>query len=143
MNNLNSILLEGALTRDPELWHTASGTPVCELPIVSLREYKVDGERVEEVNHITGITYGRLATVCAEHVTKGRGVRMVGRLRAIRPEPGPDGAQNKPDIVIVCEHVEFQPRRAGEDERKATVDENDRARAAGRRDGRAAALAQR
>ena len=110
MNNLNSILLEGNLARDPELRYTPKGAPVCTLVVGSVRTYKLEGERVEEVSFIESVTTGKLATVCAEHLAKGRGVRVVGRLKQERWEDGDGNARAK--IVIVAEHVEFQPRRA-------------------------------
>ena len=110
MNNLNSILLEGNLTRDPELRYTPKGTPVCTLVVSSTRTYKVNGERTEEVSFIEATTWGKLATVCAEHLAKGRGVRVVGRIKQERWEDGDGNPRSK--IVVVAEHVEFQPRRA-------------------------------
>ena len=110
MNQLNSVLIEGNLCRDPELRYTPAGTPLCTLVVSSVRTYKLDGERTEEVSFIEATTWGKLATVCAEHLTKGRGVRLVGRLKQERWED-PDG-NSRSKIVIVCEHVEFQPRRA-------------------------------
>ena len=125
MNNLNSILLEGNLTRDPELRYTPAGTPLCTLVVSSVRTYKREGERTEEVSFIEATTWGKLATVCAEHLTKGRGVRLVGRLKQERWEDTEGNTRSK--VVIVCEHVEFQPRRApadrptGEREREAVA----------------------
>ena len=110
MNNLNSILLEGNLARDPELRYTPQGTPVCTLIVSSQRSYKLDGERHEEVSFIEATTGGKLATVCAEHLTKGQGVRVVGRIKQERWEDPYGDARSK--VVIVGEHVEFQPQRA-------------------------------
>ena len=109
MNNLNSVLLEGNLCRDPELRYTPKGTPVCTLVVASNRSYKVEGERHEEVSFVEATTWGKLATVCAEHLAKGRGVRVVGRQKQERWEDGDGNTRAK--IVIVAEHVEFQPRR--------------------------------
>ena len=109
-NNLNSVLLEGNLTRDPELRYTPAGTPTCTLVLSSTRTYKLAGERTEEVSFVEATTWGKLATVCAEHLSKGRGVRVVGRIRQERWEDPDGNARSK--IVIVAEHVEFQPRRA-------------------------------
>ena len=115
VNNLNSILLEGNLSRDPELRYTPSdGTPkdtaVCTLVVASARTYKLAGERVEEVSFVEAVTTGKLATVCAEHLVKGRGVRLVGRIKQERWEDADGNSRSK--VLIVCEHVEFQPRRA-------------------------------
>ena len=112
VNNLNSILLEGNLARDPELRYTPKGTPICTLNVASTRTYKLDGERVEEVSFVEATTCGKLATVCAEHLSKGRGIRVVGRIKQERWEAdGPDGYQPRDKVVIVAEHVEFQPVR--------------------------------
>ena len=117
MNNLNSILLEGNLVRDPELRYTPSdgtapGTALCTLVVSSVRMYKRDGERTEDVSFIEATTAGKLATVCAEHLTKGRGVRLVGRLKQERWEDTEGNARSK--VVIVAEHVEFRPRRVAD-----------------------------
>lgn len=50
MNNVNSVLLEGNLCRDPELSYTSKGTSVCTLLVASNRSYKVEDERQEEVS---------------------------------------------------------------------------------------------
>ena len=109
MNNLNSALVEGNLAREPELRYTPEGTPTCTLVVASSRTYKVAGERTEEVSFIETTTWGKLATVCAEYLTKGRGVRVVGRLKQERWE-NPDG-NSRSKVVIVAEQVEFQPVR--------------------------------
>lgn len=109
MNNLNSVLLEGNLCRDPELRYTPKGTAVCTLVVASNRFYKVDGERHEEVSFVEATTWGKLAAVCAEHLAKGRGVRVVGRLKQERWEDADGNTRAK--IVIVAEHVEFLPQR--------------------------------
>ena len=119
MNNLNSVLLEGNLCRDPELRYTPKGTPVCTLVLASNRSYKVDGERQEEVSFVETTTWGKLATVCAEHLAKGRGVRVVGRLKQDRWEDSEGNARAK--VVIVAEQVEFQPRRAAAGERNGAA----------------------
>ena len=125
MNNLNSVLLEGNLCRDPEIRYTPKGTAVCTLVVASNRSYKVDSERHEEVSFVEATTWGKLATVCAEHLAKGRGVRVVGRLKQERWEDGDGNARAK--LVIVAEHVEFQPQRraAGADEESATADKEE------------------
>ena len=62
-----------------------------------------------EVSFIETVTWGKLATVCAKHLTKGRGVRVIGRLKQERWEDNEGNARSK--VVIVAEHVEFKPTR--------------------------------
>ena len=109
MNNLNSVLIEGNLTREPELRYAPNGTAICTLVVASSRSYKDNGGRQEEVSFVEGVTHGKLAQVCAEHLHKGRGVRLVGRLKQERWEDASGNARSK--VVIVAEHVEFQPVR--------------------------------
>jgi single-strand DNA-binding protein len=47
MNNLNSIIIEGNLTRDPLYRETTRGTPICSFSIASNRFYK-HGEGMEK-----------------------------------------------------------------------------------------------
>ena len=113
MNNLNSVLLEGNLTRDPELRYTAKGTAVCRLAIACNRYYKQEDQRQEEVSFFDVTTWSRLAEICAEYLVKGRGVRVVGRLKQDRWED--DGGQRRSKVQVIAEHVEFKPQRRDEE----------------------------
>ena len=110
MNNLNSILLEGNLVRDPEIGYTPKGTPVCNFSIASNRYYKQGEELEQEVSYFDVTVWNRLAEVCKEYLAKGRGVRVVGRLKQDRWED-PEG-KTRSKVHIVAEHVEFKPRPA-------------------------------
>ena len=53
---------------------------MCARVVACNRSYKVEDERQEHVSFFETTTWGKLATTCAEYLTKGRGVRVVGRL---------------------------------------------------------------
>ncbi|MCG8451970.1 MAG: single-stranded DNA-binding protein [Spirochaetales bacterium] len=106
MNSLNSIILEGHLTKDPVSSKTPSGTSVCKFTVASNRYYKQDGERKEEVGFFEVQVWGRLADTCSEYLEKGRGVRVVGRLQQNRWTDETGMAHSR--ILIVGEHVEFK-----------------------------------
>ncbi len=108
MNNLNSILLEGNLVRDPELKYTEKGTAVCHFAVASNRYFKQDDEKQEEVSYFDITVWSRLAEVCNEYLTKGRGVRVVGRLKQDRWEDSEGKTRSK--VHVIAEHVEFKPR---------------------------------
>ncbi len=108
MNNLNSILLEGNLVRDPELNFTAKGTQVCTFSVASNRYFKQDDEMQQEVSYFDVTTWSRLAEVCKEYLTKGRGVRVVGRLKQDRWTNEEGKTRSK--VHIIAEHVEFKPK---------------------------------
>jgi single-strand DNA-binding protein len=107
MNNLNSILLEGNMVRDPLFRSTPKGTPVCNFTIASNRFFKQDTGLEREVSFFDVETWAKLAERCFNMGRKGRGVRVVGRLKQERWN-GPDG-KIKTRITIVAEHVEFRP----------------------------------
>ena len=107
MNNLNSILIEGNMVRDPLFRSTPKGTPVCNFSIASNRFYRHDSGFEKEVGFFDVEAWGKLADVCSTQGRKGRGVRVVGRLKQDR-WTGTDG-KNHTRVAIVAEHVEYRP----------------------------------
>ena len=114
MNNLNSVLLEGNMVRDPLVRTTQKGTSVCNFTIASNRFYKQDSNLEKEVGFFDVEAWGKLADACCVQGLKGRGVRVVGRLKQDR-WTGNDG-KNHAKVAIVAEHVEYRSdfRKAGE-----------------------------
>ena len=74
----------------------------------SNRYFKQDEETQKEVSFFEVTTWSRLAEVCGEYLKKGRGVRVVGRLKQDR-WTSPEG-QGRSKVSIVAEHVEFKPQ---------------------------------
>jgi len=107
MNNLNSILIEGNLVRDPLYRTTPKGTPVCSFTLASNRFFKQDSGLEKEVSFFDVETWAKLAENCYNMGHKGRGVRVVGRLKQDRWNGSDGKAHSK--ISIVAEHVEFRP----------------------------------
>jgi single-strand DNA-binding protein len=108
MNNLNSILIEGNLVKDPVIRTTPKSTYVCNFTIATNRYHRVAGEAgfEREVSFFDIETWGRLAESCYQIGKKGRGVRVVGRLRQDRWQ---EDGKNRARIIVVAEHVEFKP----------------------------------
>jgi len=107
LNNLNSILIEGTMVRDPQYRITPKGTAVCTFSIASNRYFNSDDGIDKEVSFFEIETWARLAESCNSYGKKGRGVRVVGRLKQDRWQ-GQDGKPHA-RIMIVAEHVEFRP----------------------------------
>jgi single-strand DNA-binding protein len=109
MNQLNSLILEGNITREPEVKETAHGCKVVKIPLAVNRWYKnADGQGVEEVSYFDVETYGKMAEYCETRSEKGRGLRVVGRLKQDRWKT-PEG-KNTSRVSIIAEHIEFKPR---------------------------------
>lgn len=108
MNSLNSILLEGNVVRDPVIKETPRGSTVCNFSIASNRSYRQDDEYEQETSFFEVESWAKLAESCGKYCLKGRGVRVVGRLKQDR-WTGTDG-KNYSKIKVVAEHVEFKPQ---------------------------------
>ena len=114
MNNLNSILIEGNLVREPQFRSTPKGTPVCTFSLASNRFFRQDSGFEREVSFFEVETYARLAEICNNLGKKGRGVRVVGRLKQGRWTDSE--GKNHSRVTIVAEHVEFRPEAKKEKE---------------------------
>jgi len=106
VNNLNSILIEGNIVREPQYRTTPKGTPVCTFSLASNRFFKQDSGYEKEVSFFDVEAWAKLADTCNSMGKKGRGVRVVGRLKQDR-WVGSDGKSHS-RVAIVAEHVEFR-----------------------------------
>jgi single-strand DNA-binding protein len=95
------------MVRDPLLRSTPKGTPVCTFSLASNRFFKQDSGLEKEVSFFEVETWTQLAELCQSLGKKGRGVRVVGRLKQDRWN-GSDGKTHS-RVAIVAEHIEFRP----------------------------------
>jgi single-strand DNA-binding protein len=107
MSNLNSILIEGNMVREPQYRTTPKGTPVCTFSLASNRYFRHDNGYEREVSFFDVETWAKLADTCNTQGKKGRGVRVVGRLKQDRWTDNDGKPRSR--ISIVAEHVEFRP----------------------------------
>jgi len=107
MNNLNSILLEGNLTRDPELSYIKNGAAVCKFTVATNRYYKDDDKYEQEVSYFDVKAIGKLAEVSGEYLKKGRGIRIIGRIKQDRWKDK-EGKTNS-TVFVMADHIEFKP----------------------------------
>ena len=71
--NINRVVLVGNLTRDPELRHTPSGTPVCSLRLaVNTRRKDESGQWTDKPNYFDITVWGQQGENCAQYLSKGR-----------------------------------------------------------------------
>ncbi len=109
MNQLNSLIIEGNVVRAPELREPKDGFKVCTIPLAVNRFYRnAKGDGVNEVSFFDVETFGKMAEVCYKKCGKGRGLRVVGRLRQARWVKS-DG-HNTSKISIIAEHIEFKKK---------------------------------
>lgn len=119
MNNLNSVIVEGNAVRKPELRTSPKGTSICIMPVAVNRYYKnSSGTYDEEVSFFDVESYGRLAEFCENATDKGRGVRVVGRLKQSRWKNAE--GKNVSKVYIIAEHIELKPLKKNGETTKAS-----------------------
>ncbi len=74
-------MIIGNVGSDPDMRFTPKGNPVTSFRVATNRVYTTtDGERKEETEWFTVVTWGKLAEQCNQFLTKGRLVYTEGRL---------------------------------------------------------------
>ncbi len=119
MNSLNTIIVEGNVVQEPVLRTTTKGTHICIFSLMTIRTFKKDDAYEKEISFFEVETWAKLADICIKNASKGRGVRVVGRLKQNRWED--DAGKKHAKIGIVAEHVEFKPQFQQKDAEKETA----------------------
>lgn len=111
MVSVNRMIIIGNLGSEPEMRFTPNGKPVTSFRAATNRRYTTaEGERREETEWFTIVTWGRLAEQCNQFLTKGRLIYVEGRLRTHTWE-GQDG-QTRTRNEIVADRVSFLDRQS-------------------------------
>ena len=102
---MNQIVIMGRLTRDPELRHTTSGTPVASFSLAVDRGYapKDGGER--QVDFIDVVAWRSSAEFVSKYFTKGQMAAVTGQLQ-IRDWTDKDGNKRK-SAEVVADNIYF------------------------------------
>ena len=100
MLSLNKVMIIGNVGSDPEMRFTPNGNPVTSFRVATNRVYTTaDGERRQETEWFTLVTWNRLAENCNQFLTKGRPIYAEGRLHT-RTWESPDGQKHsRPEII--------------------------------------------
>ena len=78
---LNRIILMGRLTRDPELRHTQTGTPVASFSLAVDRDFKDKTTGEKSTDFIDIVAWRQTAEFVSRFFTKGRMAVVEGRLQ--------------------------------------------------------------
>jgi single-strand DNA-binding protein len=109
MAGLNKVMIIGNVGKDPEMRYTANGSAVTTFSIACNRNYSgPDGERKEETEWFSVVTWNKLAETCSQFLQKGRRAYVEGRLHT-RSWDGPDG-QRRYRTEVIANTVLFLDR---------------------------------
>ena len=97
---MNTVILTGRLTRDPELRDAAEGRSLCRVRIAVPRHNR-DAEPV----YVDVVCFDGQASACANHLAKGHRIGVEGRLHYSEWEAN-DGSKRSRHEVI-AQRVEF------------------------------------
>lgn len=97
---LNKIVLMGRLTRDPEIRHTQSQTPVASFTLAVDRDYSGKDGAEKQTDFIDCVAWRSTAEFASKYFSKGRMAAVSGRLQ-IRDWQDKDGNKRRSAEVIV------------------------------------------
>jgi single-strand DNA-binding protein len=101
---LNSVIIMGRLTRDPELRRTQGGTAVTSFTMAVDRDFKSQsGEK--ETDFIDVVAWRNTGEFAAKYLAKGRMAAVEGRIQ-VRDWQDKDGNRRKA-VEVVADNVYF------------------------------------
>jgi len=107
--NLNKAFILGRLTRDPEVRTTTAGGNVVNFSIATNRVWSdKSGNKQDATEYHNVVTFGKLADICSQYLSKGRLVLIEGRIQT-RSWQDKDG-NKKYWTEIVAENMQMGPR---------------------------------
>jgi single-strand DNA-binding protein len=109
----NKWIIQGRLGQDPEVKYTPSGTAVVNFSVATSRSWKdkTTGEKVEQVEWVPVVFWGKKAEVIGEYFSKGKMIYVEGRSQT-RNWEGEDGVKRY-KTECVGEQFEFCGDKGG------------------------------
>jgi single-strand DNA-binding protein len=109
--NINTVVVSGNLTRDPEFRSLPNGTPVCELGLAVNDRIKDDtGNWTDRANFFDVTVWGGMGEWASRNLQKGAGVTIEGRLRY---ESWETDGQKRSKVKIVANSIVPRDGQAG------------------------------
>ena len=120
---LNSVIIMGRLTRDPELRRTQGGTAVTSFAMAVDRDFKSQsGEK--ETDFIDVVAWRNTGEFAAKYLAKGRMAAVEGRIQ-VRDWQDKDGNRRK-SVEVVADNVYFaDSKRDSKPQESRTVDDQE------------------
>ena len=109
---MNTVVLIGRLTADPELKHTQNGNAVTGFSIAVDRPYQKSGEE-RQADFINIVAWSKLGEFCSKYFKKGQQVGIIGRIQT-RTWDDDQGTKHYVTEVVAEEAYFADSRRDGE-----------------------------
>jgi single-strand DNA-binding protein len=110
----NKWIIQGRLGQDPEVRYTPSGVAVVNFSVATVRSWKDKdtGEKVEQVEWVPVVCFGKRAEVIGEYFSKGKMIYVEGRSQTRSWEPDDGIKRYKTELVL--EQFEFCGDKKGD-----------------------------
>lgn len=114
---INTVMIAGNLTRDPQTRFLANDRTVADFSIAMNRRYRAgDGEQKEEVTFVDIEAWGRTAELVGQYLHKGSACYVDGRLR--QDSWDDRNGQKRTKLVVVAGNVQFLDPKTGKPDPK-------------------------
>ena len=112
--HINRVVVQGNLTRDPQLRQLPSGSSVCELRIAcnTARKDPTTGDWGTKPNFFDITVWGGQGESCARYLHKGREVTIDGRMDWREWESTKEGGGKRQAVSVVADQVKFGSERS-------------------------------
>jgi single-strand DNA-binding protein len=109
---LNRVMVIGNLGRDPEMRYTPNGQAITSFSLAATRKWTTSsGERRDATEWFNVVSWGSLAEICNQYLSKGRRVYVEGELRT-RAWEHADGKRHFRTELVANEMIMLGPRAA-------------------------------
>ncbi len=102
--DINNVIVNGRLTRDPEVRAIGVDNSVCKIGLAVNEKVKRGGEWIDEVSFFDIVIWGKQGEAVARYTTKGSRISVSGRLQQNKWEQ--DGRKMS-RVEIVAHDVQF------------------------------------
>jgi single-strand DNA-binding protein len=108
---LNKVMIIGYVGREPEMRYTPSGKPVTSFSVATSRSWTApDGRRREETDWFNVVSWGNLAEICKQYLTRDQRVYIEGRLQT-RGWEDTEGKRHYRIEIVANEMIILSDRR--------------------------------
>ena len=114
---INSVVLVGRLTKDPEMRYTQTGKAVTRFRLAVDRAFGKDESGNRPTDFIDVVAWEKTAELCGQYLAKGAPVGVQGRIQT-RSYTTQDG-QPRQAFEVVADRVAFLESRAERERREA------------------------
>jgi single-strand DNA-binding protein len=96
---VNKVILIGNLGADPEVRYAQNGSAVANFRLATTETWKKEGGKEEQTEWHRVVTFGRLAEICGEYLSKGSKVYIEGRIQTRKWEDRDGNTRYTTEIV--------------------------------------------